>query len=101
MLTLLRYLLTCILVTVLSGSHTAFIEPVQSASFTEQHEKTETENLVDEAIPSVRAKKQIAKVNNTVLLSIVGHTVLPTHISSAFRPTQEADLFLKYRKLII
>jgi hypothetical protein len=101
MLTLLRYLLTCILVTVLSGSHTAFIEPVQSTSFTEQHEKTETENFVDEAIPSVRAKKQVAKANNTTLQAISSYTALPTHITRAFRPIQEANLFLRYRKLII
>ncbi|MCZ8214641.1 MAG: hypothetical protein O9262_00300, partial [Cyclobacteriaceae bacterium] len=91
----------CILVTVLSGSHIAFTEPVQSASFTEQHEKTETENFVDEAIPSVRAKKQIAKANNTVSPTTTGFTVSSTHTTRAFRPIQEADLFLKYRKLII
>ncbi|NBP69213.1 MAG: hypothetical protein EBR30_14575 [Cytophagia bacterium] len=101
MLALLRYLLICTLVTFLSGSHNAFIEPVQNASITEQHEKTETENLVDEAIPSVRAKKQIAKTNNTLTLVISGFTTLPTHATKASSAIQEADLFLKYRKLII
>jgi hypothetical protein len=101
MLALLRYLLICILVTFLSGSHTAFIESAQSASITEQHEKTETENLVDEAIPSVRAKKQIAKTNNTVLPVTSGFTALTTHFTKSSRPIQEADLFIRYRKLII
>jgi hypothetical protein len=101
MLALLRYLLICILVTLLSGSHAAFIESVQNVSLTEQHEKTETENIVDEAIPSVRAKKQIAKSNNTVIPAISGFTKLHTHTTRASGPIQEADLFLKYRKLII
>jgi hypothetical protein len=101
MLSPLRYFFTLILVILLSGASSAFVVIEQTASYTEQNEKIESENFVDEAIPTVRSKKQIAKHVNPFLRESTTKqkTTLPL-INSPLR-FGESYLYIKYRKLII
>lgn len=101
MLSPLRYLLTLILVILLSGSSSAFVVLNQSASLTEQNEKIETENFVDEAIPSNRSKKQLVKSYNPFLKDIAAGENTVFHAINSPQSLGESYLFIKYRKLII
>jgi hypothetical protein len=101
MLSPLRNLLTLTLVILLSGSSSAFVILNQTASYTEQNEKIESENFIDEAIPSSRSKKQVAKYPSPFLkaATIKQESIfLSTHSSQSIG---ESYLFIKYRKLII
>ncbi|GCC53380.1 hypothetical protein SanaruYs_36230 [Chryseotalea sanaruensis] len=101
MLSPLRYLLTLTLVILLSGSSSAFVILNQTASYTEQNEKNESENFIDEAIPSSRSKKQVVKNSSPFLkaATIKQESIFPsTHSSHSIG---ESYLFIKYRKLII
>ncbi len=101
MLSPLRYFLTLILVILLSGSSSAFVLLNQSASFTEQNEKIETENFVDEAIPSSRSKKQLPKFYNPFLKDIAARQNTVFQAINAPQSFGESNLFIKYRKLLI
>lgn len=101
MLSPLRYLLTCILVILLSGLSSAFVMLEQTASYTEQNEKIESENFVDEALPSSRSKKQVAKNYNPFIKEKTEAQTATFQFTNRSQPFFENSLFIKYRKLII
>ncbi len=96
-----RYILTCLLVILLSGTSSAFVVLKQAISYTEQNEKIESENFVDVAIPSIRSKKQVSKPANLFLQKTKAGTKSGLEISTLPQAIKEELLFIKYRKLII
>ena len=101
MFSTLRYILTCLLVILLSGTSSAFIVLKQAVSYTEQNEKIESESFVDVAIPSIRSKKQVSKPVNHFLQKTKAETKAAFEIPTLPQAIREEFLFIKYRRLII